>query len=203
MPTAKLLDDFAAGEHIPGVGSATGLAGAIAAALVETVAQLTCSKPKYAEVHPRMRQIQSRARHLRTLLTNAINDDAHAFDRVITARRARDEASTDLQETLEGKVQEALVPATDVLLRVAEASREVSSLGVELFKSGFKSARGDSRTAVALAVASVEGSLCAVELNLRRRTADDEWKTQKRNAAKQLWSSAVDVRSKLPQLFSE
>jgi formiminotetrahydrofolate cyclodeaminase len=201
MPTASLLECFAEGKATPGVGSATGLAGALAAALAETVGKLTQKKDKYHAFHARALTIQLRANALRTALGETISEDADVFHEVIAARNRRDAAETETEKYAhENVAQQFLVRAIETPLRIAEASAEIVSLGVELFHSGFKSARGDSRTAVALAAASVEASLGVVELNLKLRKHNDQWASERMGDVTRIWSMVVAERDRLPPL---
>jgi glutamate formiminotransferase/formiminotetrahydrofolate cyclodeaminase len=79
------LDALAAGTAAPGGGSAAAYAGAAGAALVAMVARLTIGKKKYAQVEAEMQTMLEKAETLRAELSQAIQEDASAFEGVMAA----------------------------------------------------------------------------------------------------------------------
>ena len=103
LTVRDLTERLASRAPTPGGGSASALGGALAAALVEMVCELTAGRPGYDAVDPIARQIGTAAGELRVSLLEAAEEDAAAYDRVADARRLSretDEAqaeSTELQ----------------------------------------------------------------------------------------------------------
>src|SRR5687767_2586215 len=81
------LDSLAAAVPAPGGGSATGLAGALGAALVCMVANYTVGRPKYAAVEEEVRAALEEADALRVQLMELAEVDYKAYERVAAARR--------------------------------------------------------------------------------------------------------------------
>ena len=81
----KFLDDLASQNATPGGGSAAAIIGAMGAALVAMVCNLTIGKKKYADVEDEMRALLAKAEALRHKLTGMIEDDVKAFDAVMGA----------------------------------------------------------------------------------------------------------------------
>ena len=81
----KFLDDLASQNATPGGGSAAAIIGAMGAALVAMVCNLTIGKKKYADVEGEMRALLAKAEALRHRLTGMIEDDVKAFDAVMGA----------------------------------------------------------------------------------------------------------------------
>ena len=79
------LAETAGSAPVPGGGSISALNGAIAAALTEMVAHLTVGKKKYAEVEGQMKTIATEAAMIRERLTEYIDKDSEAYDRVFSA----------------------------------------------------------------------------------------------------------------------
>ena len=69
----------------PGGGSAAAIIGAMGAALVAMVCNLTIGKKKYAEVEGEMSDLLAKSEALRDKLTGMIEDDVKAFDAVMGA----------------------------------------------------------------------------------------------------------------------
>ena len=89
----SFIEELAAPTPTPGGGSAAAYAGAMGAGLVAMVAGLTIGKKKYAEVEAEMQAIRVVAENLRKELTQAVDDDASAFEVLMgdlqTAKRNR------------------------------------------------------------------------------------------------------------------
>src|SRR5215204_3645818 len=83
----SFIEELAAPTPTPGGGSAAAYAGAMGAGLVAMVAGLTIGKKKYADVEAEMQAIRVVAENLRKELTQAVDDDASAFEAVMGAFR--------------------------------------------------------------------------------------------------------------------
>src|SRR5262245_57811698 len=90
------LDALASQAATPGGGSAAAIMGAMGAALVSMVCNLTIGKKKYAEVETEMKDVLAKSEALRAKLTGMIEDDVKAFDAVM----ARSEEHTSELQSL-------------------------------------------------------------------------------------------------------
>ncbi len=121
------LDALASSKATPGGGSAAAIIGAMGAALVSMVCNLTIGKKKYADVEGEMKEVLHKAEALHHKLTGMIEDDVKAFDQVMGAYGMPKE--TDAEKAARDKaIQAALKQATDVPLRCCHAVREVIDL---------------------------------------------------------------------------
>ena len=79
----KSVNDFTASlaskASVPGGGSASALAGSLAAALGGMVGELTVGKEKYAAVEPILRELLDEAETLRGRLLDCVEKDAAAL----------------------------------------------------------------------------------------------------------------------------
>ena len=85
LPVEGFLDQLASAQPTPGGGSAAAVMGAMGAALVSMVANLTVGKKKYAEVEPQVKDVLAESEKLRAQLTAALQEDVAAFDTVMAA----------------------------------------------------------------------------------------------------------------------
>ena len=121
------LDALASNSATPGGGSAAAIIGAMGAALVGMICNLTIGKKKYAEVETELKGVLAKAELLKRQLTGMIEDDVQAFDAVMAAYGMAKE--TDADKAARGEaIQAALKQATDVPLRCCHAAREVIDL---------------------------------------------------------------------------
>ena len=98
------LDALASSGATPGGGSAAAIIGAMGAALVSMVCNLTIGKKKYADVEAEMKTVLGKAEALRHKLTGMIEDDVKAFDAVMGAYGLPKESDADsFCETGDGK----------------------------------------------------------------------------------------------------
>ena len=89
------LDALASQSATPGGGSAAAIIGAMGAALVSMVCNLTIGKKKYADVEAEMKEVLGKAEALRHKLTGMIEDDVKAFDAVMGAYGMAKETDAD------------------------------------------------------------------------------------------------------------
>jgi formiminotetrahydrofolate cyclodeaminase len=167
--TALSLTDFAAqlasGAPVPGGGSASALAGAMAAALVAMVAQLSLGRPAYAADDADLRAIIGEAERLRARLLRLTNDDADAYAALVTARRMPKDSDTD-RSVRSAAVEEAGMAATRVPLEAARLGGEVLALAERIAAIGNRNAASDAGVAALLAAAAARGAALNVRINL-------------------------------------
>jgi len=128
----RFLDELASPAPTPGGGSAAAIMGAMSAALVSMVCNLTIGKKDYEGVEGTMRQSLDEAEALRRRLTGMIAEDVQAFDALMAAYKLPRTSEQD-RSTRAQAIQQALKRATDVPLACAQAERyAVSHLPVSM-----------------------------------------------------------------------
>jgi formiminotetrahydrofolate cyclodeaminase len=162
----KFLDALASQSATPGGGSAAAIIGAMGAALVSMICNLTIGKKKYADVEPEMKEVLGKAEALRRKLTGMIEDDVKAFDAVMGAYGMAKE--TDQQKAARDKaIQAALKQATDVPMRCCHAAREVIDLGAIAADKGNLNVISDAGVGVLAAYAALRSAALNVFTNAR------------------------------------
>ncbi len=155
------LDALASSAPAPGGGSVAALSGALGAALVSMVCNLTLGKTRYADVQEEITTLLERSEALRHELTDLLEADVEAYTGVSGAYgMPRD---TDEQKaTRSAAIQEALKGATIVPLQVAEACVNVLQLCTPAAEMGNVYAVSDAGVAAVMA----EGGLRSAALNV-------------------------------------
>lgn len=161
---SNFLDELARGTPTPGGGSASAYSAAAAAALVAMVARLTVGKKKYAEVEPQMWTIIEKADALRLEMTQAIEEDAQAFDTYLNASRMPKDTS-EQQEARSRALEKATLGAIQVPLRVAKKAVEIMELALQVASMGNLNAISDAGSAMAQARAALTGAGLNVRIN--------------------------------------
>jgi methenyltetrahydrofolate cyclohydrolase len=163
------LDALAGQGATPGGGSAAAIIGAMGAALVSMVCNLTIGKKKYAEVEGEMKDVLAKAESLRAKLTGMIEDDVKAFDAVMGAYGMQKETDADKQAR-EKAIQAALKQATEVPLRCCHAAREVIDLAAIAADKGNLNVISDAGVGVLAAYAALRSAALNVFTNARMIT---------------------------------
>lgn len=162
---ARFIENTASDQPVPGGGSVSALAGALAAALAQMVAGLTRNKPKYAAVHGEMAAITDRTAELRQRLLWNVDADAAAYNAVLEAFRMP--KATDAEKAARDEaIQAALKTAAEVPMAVAQDAAEVLDMAGAAMKNGLASARTDALVGVMMARSAALGALMNVSVNL-------------------------------------
>ncbi|MBX9930736.1 MAG: cyclodeaminase/cyclohydrolase family protein [Methylobacterium sp.] len=160
------LDGLASSAPTPGGGGAAAISGAMGAALLSMVCNLTIGKKKYVEVEEELKGILVQSEALRAKLTGMIADDVEAFDAVMAAYGLPKE--TDEQKTARAaQIQEALKVATDVPLACCRACREVVDLAQPVADKGNLNVISDAGVAVLSAYAGLRSAALNVYVNAK------------------------------------
>lgn len=162
---ASFLDQLASPVPAPGGGSAAAYAGAMGAALVAMVSGLTTGKKKYAEVEAEMRAVHVMAEKLRAEMTQAVEDDAAAFESVMGAFRLPKETG-EQQAARTAAIQSATLNAAHIPLHSAENSVRIMELAVKCAERGLISAISDAMSGFAMARASLTAAAYNVRINI-------------------------------------
>ena len=163
------LDQLASSAATPGGGSAAAIIGAMGAALVSMVCNLTIGKKKYAEVEGEMQDVLAKTEALRKKLTGMIQDDVKAFDAVMGAYGMPKETDADKQAR-DKAIQAALKLATDVPLACARAAREVIDLAAIASDKGNLNVISDAGVGVLAGYAALRSAALNVFTNARMIT---------------------------------
>jgi glutamate formiminotransferase/formiminotetrahydrofolate cyclodeaminase len=160
-----ILENFASGDPTPGGGSAAAYSGAMAAALVSMVARLTIGKKKYASVEAQMEEILLQSEKIRSQLTSLVQQDATAFENVMTAFKLPKD-SRELEVIRSKAIEDATLAATMVPMQVAQFSGTILALSERVVSLGNINAISDGGSAGALAIASIKSASYNVRINL-------------------------------------
>ena len=164
------LGDIAGPAPVPGGGSVSAHAGALAAALAQMVAGLTIGRKKYASVEPEMKALAIKAAALVTRCSSLVQQDADAYSRVSSAYKLpRDGPGS---EGRDATIAEALVEATRVPLETAEACADAAELAAVVAQDGNSNAVSDAGVAALLAEAGARGAAYNVRINVASLGSD-------------------------------
>ena len=165
MTVEQFAMQTASNEPVPGGGSISALAGALAAALTEMVAGLTVGRKKYAEVEDEMKEAIGPMHEICEHLLDDIKRDSESFDLYMQALTLPKE--TDEEKAARTKaMQDGLKAAVAVPLSVAKRAYEVMPYAETMVTKGNKTAVTDALVATMMARTAVLGALFNVKINL-------------------------------------
>ena len=165
MTIEQFAMQTASNEPVPGGGSISAPAGALAAALTEMVAGLTIGKKKYAEAEEEMKAAVEPMHNICQQLLVDIERDSQSFDLYMQALGLPKETEEEKAARTEA-MQNGLKAAVAVPLSVAKASYEVLPYAELMVAKGNKTAVTDALVATMMARTAVLGALFNVKINL-------------------------------------
>jgi formiminotetrahydrofolate cyclodeaminase len=172
MTVQDFVEQLASASPTPGGGSASALAGAMAAAMVEMACNLTVGREKFRNVEEEMQIVLGRAGELRRQMLDAVDEDTKAYNAVSEAYKMPRETDTDKAERTTA-IQSALKYATEVPLKVAQAAAETYDLASIAIEKSNPNVASDAHVAQLLAEAACQGAAANVEINLGSITDPD------------------------------
>ena len=161
----NFLEELASNSPTPGGGSVAALAGALGAALISMVGNLTIGKKKYEDVEEDIKKIISSSEKLRYELSQLIEEDVKAFNNFMATYKMPKETEDEKKIRAE-KIQESLIEAAKVPLTVAYKCLEVLSLSKEVAEKGNINVISDAGVAALMAEAALESAILNVKINL-------------------------------------
>ncbi|MGH8728326.1 MAG: methenyltetrahydrofolate cyclohydrolase [Burkholderiales bacterium] len=165
MNVQTFLDQLASQASTPGGGSAAAIMGAMGAALVSMVCNLTIGKKNYAAVENDLKQVLQQSEDLRQRLTGMVADDIRVFNQVMGAYGLPKDS--DEQKSARAKaIQDALKEATVVPLACAKACADVIELSRAAAEKGNLNVISDAGVAVMAAYGALKSAALNVYINV-------------------------------------
>ncbi len=165
MTIEAFAQQTASNDPVPGGGSISALAGALAAALSEMVAGLTIGKKKYAEVEEEMKAAVSPMRKIQEQLLVDIKRDSESFDLYMQALTLPKDTEEE-KAARTAAMQNGLKEAVKVPLSVAKNAVTILPVAKLMVTKGNKTAETDGLVATMMARTAVLGALFNVKINL-------------------------------------
>lgn len=163
---SNFLNELASNSPTPGGGSVAALAGALGAALISMVGNLTVGKKKYEDVEEEIKRILSSSEKLRYELSQLIEEDVKVFNNFMSTYKMPKETEDEKKIRAE-KIQESLIEAAKVPLKVAHKCLDILSLSKEVAEKGNMNVVSDAGVAALLAEAALESAILNVKINLK------------------------------------
>jgi methenyltetrahydrofolate cyclohydrolase len=163
-PLGTFLDELASGAPTPGGGSAAAIMGAMGAALVSMVCNVTIGKKGHEAVESEMKSVRDESEKLRLRLTSMVAEDIAAFDGLMAAYRLPKVTEEDKSRRA-AAIQSSLRAATDAPLACARACAEVVALSRRAGEQGYAGVISDAGVGVLAANTALRSAALNVYIN--------------------------------------
>ena len=160
----KFLDELASGNPTPGGGSAAAIMGAMGAALVSMVCNVTIGKKGYEAVEAEMRAILKESESVRRRLMGMVAEDIAAFDSILAAYKMPKTAEED-KAARGAAIQACLRRATEVPLDCARVCAEVIALSRRASERGYLNVISDGGVGVLAGFTGLRSAALNVYIN--------------------------------------
>jgi formiminotetrahydrofolate cyclodeaminase len=159
------LDDAASNKPAPGGGSVSACVGALGAALVSMVCNLTLGKEKFAGVEAEIAELVKATESARARLEKLLQEDTTAYSGVIRAYKLPKDTDAE-KAARKAAVQAGLIVAANVPLEICKVAVEVCRLSKTAAELGNPGAVTDAGIGAILGEAAVVGGALNVKINL-------------------------------------
>ena len=188
----EFIEELSTNSPAPGGGSVSALAGALGAALSSMVAALTHEKKDMLDRKPEMDAIGIEAQNLKDRLTTLVDEDTHAFNKLMDANRLP--ATNDQEQIVKIEAIEiANKYAIDIPMETAEKCFRVIKLAEILVENGNPNSVSDAGVAAEVALAGVSGACMNVLINLPG-VGDDKYCDDMRNRVEEIMEKAESLQ---------
>jgi formiminotetrahydrofolate cyclodeaminase len=160
----EFLDRLASGDPTPGGGSAAAIMGAMGAALVSMVCNVSFGKKGHEAVEGELRSIRAQSEALRLRLSGMVAEDVAAFDSLMAAYRLP-KLSDENKSQRAAAIQATLRRATEVPLECARGCAEVIGLAKRASEHGYRSVISDGGVSAMAAYAGARSAALNVYIN--------------------------------------
>ena len=178
----QFVEETASKASVPGGGSVSAMVGALGAALMEMVANLTIGKEKYAGVQEEMQALAAEGAALHEELLAGFN----GYMRALKLPKETEEE----KKIRTAALQQGLKEATEAPLAIAESAAKIFPMAEAVVKRGNKGAVSDGLIAAMLARTAVVGALFNVKINLAS-IKDESYVSELEKRVEKLESDAI------------
>jgi len=177
----EFLDDLSSSNSIPGGGSAAALSGALNAAVISFIANLTIDKEKYKEVEAEAKEILAESEELKKEMLLMIDQDSRILSDILDSYKAGDKnkVKTVCQDAVEFSMD-----MTKKAVRLMHLSLEISEIGNRMLASDFEVAAYIGDAAVSSAIANVKINLKSLDNQEYKENIKNEYLKLKKESSR-------------------
>ena len=165
MKIKNFMEMLSSKAATPGGGSVAALTGAMGAALLSMVGNLTVGKEQYKDVEDDIKDLLKKSESLRATLQELMEKDVEVFNQFMSIMKLP-RSNEEEKKYRNQKMQIASIEAAKVPLEVARKCKEVIDICSEVAVKGTRNAISDAGVGVLLAEAAFHSAIINVKINL-------------------------------------
>ncbi|ADQ15219.1 cyclodeaminase/cyclohydrolase family protein [Halanaerobium hydrogeniformans] len=177
----SFLNDLASEKSIPGGGSAAALSGALNAAVVSFISNLTIGKEQYKDVEEEAKNILLESNQLKKEMLLMIDQDSQILSKILDSYKAGDQNKV---KSVCSDAVEFSMDMTKKALRLMELTLAISKIGNRMLASDFEVAAYIGDAAVGSAIANIKINLKSLDDNKYKKNVEKEYKALKKKSSK-------------------
>ena len=188
----EFLNDLSSSNSIPGGGSAAALSGALNAAVISFIANLTIGKEKYANVETEAQEILVESEELKKEMLLMIDKDSKILGDILDSYKAGD------QKKVKSVCRDAVEFSMDMTkkaVRLMRLSLEISEIGNRMLASDFEVAAYIGDAAVGSAIANIKINLKSLDDQEYKENIKSEYLKLK-NESSRLKEEIIELANK-------
>ncbi len=188
LPVKDFIAKLASDAPTPGGGSAAALSGAMSAALLSMVLQISLKKKNDTEEVKKMKEIMEECNKTAKRLTSLIDEDALAFDKVMEAYKMPKksiEEKNERKKAIELQLKSASLVPLEVMKNVKKLFNHFDFVTMHTLKSTIS----DVGVALLLADTSIKSASYNVDINLKS-IKDNDFKKKVKDEESEIISFA-------------
>ena len=160
----EFLDRLASSDATPGGGSAAAIMGAMGAALVSMVCNVSIGKKGCEAAEPELKAVRTQSETLRRRVSAMVAEDVAAFDSLMAAYKLPKESDLDKARRADA-IQAGLRLATEVPLDCARVCAQVVELARRASEHGYRGVISDAGVGVLAANSAARSAALNVFIN--------------------------------------
>lgn len=161
----SFIEDLRAPTGAPGGGAASAVAAALGCSLLQMVAGVTLSLPRFTQGRDRLEEIRKSAETLVEVFEELSAEDSNAYRQVESAMKMP-KGSDEEKAARKEAMQKAFIEATKTPLKVVHTAVEALKLVPDLLKFGNPNAITDVGVGALLLDAARRGATMNAEINI-------------------------------------
>ncbi len=195
------VEEVASKKPVPGGGSVAAASGALAAALLSMVCNLTIGKSNYKEVEEELNKVLTQVEKTRGELKELVIKDAESYRGVMDARKLTQHTEIE-EKRKERAIQEATKLAASTPLKIMQKSLEILNLSKIVAEKGNVNAVSDVGVAALMAQAAILGAGYNVKINLGS-IEDKEFVEETKRTLETIEKSAESLSREVKRVVEE
>lgn len=188
----EFLNDLSSSNSIPGGGSAAALSGALNAAVISFIANLTITKENYADVETEAKEILAESQELKKEMLLMVEEDSKILSNILDSFKTGNQEK--IQSTCHSGVEFSMDMAKKAV-RLMRLSLEISEIGNKMLASDFEVAAFIGDAAVGSAIANVKINLKNVDNEEYIQNTEKEYQKLK-NESTTLKDEIIEIANK-------